>query len=298
MSGLLYYGIIFPISLLPMAILYRVSDLLFLLIYYGAGYRKKVVLQNIRQSFPERTEEEHQAIGREFYRHFCDLIVESFKGFTISESEIQKRFRFLNPELLDGTFAKGQSAMLIGGHYGNWEWLAVGIPGQMKHRGVAVYKPLSNLFFDAKMRETRGRFGLEMIPIPSVPEFFRCEAEMKGAKKPFLAIFGIDQSPGDPRKAHWTTFLGQDTGVPFGAEKYTILYDLPVFFGVIHKEKRGHYSFRIQKILESGASVPHGWILEEGSRLLEEEIRRVPPYWLWSHRRWKHRKPTSASDSR
>lgn len=295
MSGLLYYGIIFPISLLPTGVLYRISDLLYLLTFYVVGYRKKVVFQNISRSFPELSPKEHSVIAREFYRHFCDLIVESFKGFTISESEIRKRFRFKNPEVLDEAFSVGQSAMLIGGHYGNWEWLAVGIPGQMKHRGVAVYKPLSNLFFDEKMRKTRGRFGLEMIPIPKVPEFFRNEMVKEESKKPFLAIFGIDQSPGDPRKAHWTTFLGQDTGIPFGAEKYAKLYNLPVFFGVILKEKRGHYSFRIQKILDAGTAMPHGWILEEGSRLLENEIRRVPAYWLWSHRRWKHRKPANSA---
>jgi KDO2-lipid IV(A) lauroyltransferase len=108
-------------------------------------------------------------------------------------------------------------------------------------------------------------------------------------------IFGIDQSPGDPKKAHWMTFLNQETGVPFGAEKYAREYDLPVFFGIIRKQSRGRYTFEFHPITERPRAVKSGEIVEEVSRRLEFEIRRDPRYWLWSHRRWKHRRPAAES---
>jgi KDO2-lipid IV(A) lauroyltransferase len=297
MTAFFYYGLILPISCLPMAVLYRVSDLLFVLTYYGFGYRKKVVAENILRAFPERSEEERRRISRDFYRHFCDLILESFKGFTISHREIRRRFHFENPEVLDALYQAKRSIVLVGGHYANWEWLAVGLPDQMKHRAAAIYKPLSNRFLDRKMRATRGRFGLEMIPIPEVPNFFAEEARLADSaeRRPVLTIFGIDQSPGDPRKAHWLQFLGQDTGVPFGAEKYAKQYDLAVVYGVILKKARGRYSFRVETMHPDSESIrdrAHGWILEEGSRRLEAQIRKIPQYWLWTHRRWKHARPS------
>ncbi len=273
-----------------MAALYRISDVLFLIIYYLATYRRRVVQENIARSFPEKNPAEHAEIAREYYRHFCDLIVESLKGFSISGEEIQRRFVCLNPAVLRGEFEAGRSAILVGGHLNNWEWLAVSIRQQIPYRPVGIYKPLSNRFLEKKMRVTRSRFGLEMIPIRDVPDFFRQQGA-SAEEMPTITIFGIDQSPGDPRKAHWIKFLHQDTGVPFGAEKYAKAYGLPVFFGVIHKTARGFYTFEIRPLVADPKSTPHGWILEEASRWLEKEIRRAPPYWLWSHRRWKHRKP-------
>jgi len=292
MTAFLYTFLILPISRLPMAILYRISDLLFVLIYHLLLYRKKVFLENLQRPFPEKSAAEREALARDFYRHFCDLIVESFKGFTISKEEINRRFKIRNPEVLHEAFANSKSAILVGGHYNNWEWLAVAARQQIRHRAAAIYKPLSNRFLEKKMRATRGKFGLEMIPIKNVPAFFKDEEKLIQEKRalPFAMMFGIDQSPGDPRKAHWVNFLGQDTGVSFGAEKFAREYQLPVFFAVIHKVARGMYELELRPL----SAPPHpdhkGWILEQGTALIEAEIRKDPRYWLWTHRRWKHSK--------
>ncbi|MBS1961464.1 MAG: lysophospholipid acyltransferase family protein [Bdellovibrionales bacterium] len=290
MTAVLYTLFVLPISRLPMRALYLLSDAFFVLIFYVLRYRRRVVEENLARSFPEKSAAERVVIARDFYRHFCDLIVESFKSFTISDAEIRARFRVANPEILVPFFEAGRSVVLAGGHYNNWEWLAVALRQQIPHRAVAIYKPLSNRFLEGKMRETRGKYGLEMLPMREVPAFFRAAAA-DPRTVPYAMIFGSDQSPGDPRKAHWMTFLGQDTGVTFGAEKYAKEYDLPIFFGVIRKVSRGKYLFELQPITDRPREAAPGALIEEVTRRLEAEIRQDPRYWLWTHRRWKHRRP-------
>lgn len=292
MTAVIYTLLILPISRLPMAALYILSDGIAILVHSIVGYRRRVVDENLAQSFPEKSATERRRLSRAFYRHFADLIVESFKSFTVSDSEIRSRFRVTNPEALEPYFRAGRSIVLSGGHYGNWEWLAMAMPRQISHRAVAIYKPLSNLFLDRRMRETRGKYGLEMLPMREVPAFFR-EATTNPHPIPCAVVFGSDQSPGDPRKAYWTTFLNQDTGVTFGAEKYAKEYDLPVFFGLIRKESRGHYALEFHLVTDRPRESKSGEITEEVTRRLESEIRKDPRFWLWTHRRWKHRRPTS-----
>lgn len=294
MTALLYAFFILPLSKLPLTVLYRFSDLLFLITFYGVGYRKKVIRENIARAFPGLSETERGKIARDFYRHFCDLVFESVRSFSISDEEVRKRFHLNNPEVLSDAYGRRESIVLVGGHYGNWEWLAMGLPLQMQHQLVAIYKSLSNPFFDRKMRETRGRTGLELVSTREISDFFQRENArvIAGERKPFIVGFGFDQSPGDPRKAHWIRFLGLETGVVFGAEKLAKEYGLPVYYGIIRKRSRGYYDFTISPLVQPPHVERSGWILEQGMRLLESEIRKKPAYWLWSHRRWKHAKPS------
>ena len=285
--------LIVPVSLLPYPLLYGLSDILFLVFYYLIGYRKKVVLKNIQRSFPNKTTEEHSAICKEFYHHFCDLILESLKVFTISEKEVKERMVFVNPELVNRYFEKGQSMILAGGHYNNWELFAVGIDAAIKHPAIAIYKPLSNPFFDQKMRTTRSKFGLRMISTKDVKEVMDQEKNNLS-----MTIFGIDQSPGNPAKCYWTKFLNQDTGVLFGAEKYAKEYNYPVVFGHITKLKRGFYTFEFIEVTDQPRSTQFGEIMEKLTRLLEKDILQKPEYWLWSHKRWKHKRPAELNESK
>jgi Kdo2-lipid IVA lauroyltransferase/acyltransferase len=282
---LFFYGVLIPISYVPYPVLYFLSDGLYVVIYKLVGYRKKVVLQNIANSFPEKTHEEHLQIVSAFFRHFCDLVVESIKVFTISEEQVKERFRFINPEYIDHFFEKGQSVILAGGHYNNWELFAVAIDGAIKHKAVALYKRLNNKFFDEKMRSSRGKYGLNMISTKVVKEEFEKEDGLR------VIIFGVDQSPGNPRTCYWSDFLNQDTGMIFGAEKYAKEYNYPVLYGRINKVKRGYYTFEFSDAIEEPQSTSHGEITKGIHHLLEKDIIAQPEYWLWSHKRWKHKRP-------
>ena len=285
-NALLYYLVIIPVSLLPFPLLYALSDGLYILFYYMLGYRKKVVLQNIRNSFPDKTEKEHIEICKKFYRHFCDLVVESLKTFTISEKEVLKRVICTNPEVIDKYFDQKRSVIIAGGHYNNWELFAVAVDALIKHKTVGIYKPLSNKYFDGKMRATRGKYGLEMISTKEVKQFFDNHTNVLTA-----TIFGTDQSPSNPNNAYWMKFLNQDTGVLFGAEKFAKEYNYPVVYGRLNKLKRGHYSLDFTDVTDTPTETAYGEITEKITLLLEKDIEAIPQYWLWTHRRWKHKRP-------
>ncbi len=284
---ILYYLVIIPISLLPFWVLYRISDLLFLLQYYAIRYRKDVVLTNIKNSFPNKSNKEHKAIQRKFFRHFCDLVVESFKLFTISEEEIAKRVVLVNPAPIKELQKNKQSFLIALGHYNNWEMLAVAATKLVKHQPLVIYKPLTNKFFDDKMQLTRGKFGIKLIPMKSVGDYLE-----KKSTKPTMTCFVTDQSPSSPQKAYWLNFLNQETGVMYGIEKYGKKYNLPILYGSLQKVKRGYYTIEVSTITEDPSSTAYGAITTLATQALEKDIIAKPEYWLWTHKRWKHNKPT------
>jgi KDO2-lipid IV(A) lauroyltransferase len=249
------------------------------------GYRKKIVFANIQRSFPDKSEKEQKNICKQFYRHFCDLIVESIKTFSISEKEMLKRVTCKNPEVINKYYDENRSVIIAGGHFNNWELFAVAIDSLIKHKAIGIYKPLSNLYFDKKMKNTRSKYGLRMMAIKDVKRVFEKELSNLTA-----TIFGIDQSPSNPKSAYWLNFLNQDTAVLFGTEKYAKDYNYPVLYGRLNKEKRGHYSFELFDVTDKPQETAYGEITEKVTKLLEKDICNAPPYWLWTHRRWKHQR--------
>ncbi len=287
-SILLYYGVLIPLSLLPFRILYAVSDLLHLVLYRLAGYRKKVVMRNLRNAFPEKNEREIVRLASLFYRHLCDLVVESVKIFSISPGQVHARMKCRNPEVLDKLHDDGRSVILAGGHFNNWELFAVAVDELVKHRTIGIYTPLTNRFLDGKMQRSRSRYGLTMIATRKVKEFFR-----EHTAERTMTIFAIDQSPSSASRCYWTTFLNQETAVLFGTEKYAREYNYPVVFGRILKLKRGYYEFEFELAVEDPSSMKPGEITEKVTRMLEKDIVGAPEYWLWSHRRWKRKREIS-----
>lgn len=284
-SKLLFYLIIKPISFLPYFLLYGVSDFFYFLLYYVIGYRKKVVMNNLKNSFPNKNEKERKHIARKFYRHFTDLIFESLKNFSISEKEALKRMKSINHEVVNKFYREGRSVILCGGHYGNWELWAMAAAGSLEHPVYGIYKELSNKFFDDKMHESRGRYGLFLLATKNVT---RKLEEMKD--EAIASVYGFDQSPGNPRKAFWMDFLNQDTPCSFGPEKFAVKYNSPVIYVHLEKIKRGYYQVTYEELFDQPADMGHGEIITKINKVLETDIRKNPNIWLWTHRRWKHKR--------
>lgn len=283
MSKILYWIVLKPVSRLPYFLLYRVSDFFFFLLYVVLGYRKKVVMGNLKMALPHLSEKEHKQIAWDFYRHFCDVIVEAVKNFSVKEEDLLKRMKVSNPEVLNYFANSGQSVILAGGHYANWELWALSSPLQMNMPLVAIYKKLTNAFFDDKMRESRAKYGMQLIPTSQVKNYLN-----EHHKETMCLVFAIDQSPGDPRKCIWIDFMGIDSPTQYGMEKYAKELNWPVVYGFITKVKRGFYECRIEVITETPREFGHGELLQHASRILEKEIYREPYLWLWTHKRWKH----------
>lgn len=285
-SKLLYYLVIKPISLLPHWMLYGVSDFLFVIFYYIIPYRKKVVMDNLTKSFPEKTPSEIKSICRKFYRHFTDLVIESLKNFSISEKEVNRRMVGTGLEMLETLHSKGKSIILCGGHYANWEFWALACSSHFKHPVYALYTRLTNPFFEKKMKSSREKFGLKMIPTKEYSQFLKDNI----TKIQFTSVFGFDQSPSNPDRAVWIKFLGRDTAAHFGAEKYAKEYNLPVVYGHKSKTSRGYYNVHYELVTEDPNSFAHGELTQKLHNILEADIRKTPQLWLWSHKRWKHKR--------
>jgi KDO2-lipid IV(A) lauroyltransferase len=291
LTAILYYLILWPLSRLPMGMLYGLGNLLFVVLYRVAGFRKKVVRTNLMNSFPEKSKSAIDAIEKEYYHHLSDLIVESIKFFSIGHDEAQQRMKYTGTEIFQELYRKGKSVVIVGGHYGSWELLAVTIAEHIPHRMFALYTPLANRFLNEKMQASRSKYGLNMVPVSDARPLFK---ETKNY--PIAAIFGSDQSPRNPKKAYWLKFLNQDTGVQFGAEKFAKEYDCAVVYGQIKRLGRGNYETEFRLLCEDPGSMKYGEITESHTKMLEEAIIREPAYWLWSHRRWKRKRPAEVNE--
>jgi len=284
-SKVIFYLIIKPISLLPYPIIYGISNVISFLFFYIIPYRKKTVTKNIKNSFPQKDKKELNTIARKFYTHLSDIIVESIKLFSITQKQIDYRFSIENPEILQTYFDQGRDVILVGGHYNNWEILAVGINQIVPHDCIGIYTKLSDPFFDDKMKSSRSKFGLKMINTREVTSNF-----IKKNKTPRMTIFGADQSPTYSKNIHWTNFLNQDTAVALGTERFSKKYNLPVVFCSINKWKRGIYSAKLSVLTENPQDTEDGEITEMHTSKLENQINTQPEFWLWTHKRWKRKR--------
>ena len=284
MTKFFYYLLILPLSLLPYPLLYLLSDIIFLIMYRVIGYRKEVVFTNLKNSFPNKSKQELKKIMSDFYRHLCDIIMESIKGFTISEKQLRKRLIIKNPEFSNYFADKGQSIIFVGGHYNNWEICAQAFAMYSNHKCIGIYKPLSNAFINEKIYTSRSKYGMHLISMKQTKKSFEDGNEAKAI------VFGSDQNPANPKRAHWMQFLNQDTSVLFGVERYAKEYNWPVVFVSISKVKRGYYEVEYSLITDKPTEQPHGKITEDFTKRLEQDIINQPQYWLWSHKRWKHKR--------
>ena len=285
-SKLLFYIVILPISKLPFWMLYLLSDFLYFVLYRIIGYRTKVVRQNLSNSFPEKSEKEILAIEAKFYSHLCDLVVESLKAFSISLEDAKTRMKDRNIEVVNQHFKQGRQVVLVWGHYGNWELFAITIGATTAHKTLALYTPLKNKFINEKITESRSKYGLGMLSITEI------KSKLNDINSDLYAIiFGADQSPRKSQRAYWMKFLNQETGIQFGTEKFAKEFNAVVIFTNIYKVKRGYYELQYDVITEQPNEEAVGFISKTHTKMLENVIQQQPEYWLWSHKRWKHKRP-------
>jgi KDO2-lipid IV(A) lauroyltransferase len=280
------YGItafvLYFISLLPFPVLYFLSDILYVFLYYIFKYRRKVVLINLLNSFPEKSKTEIDEIEKSFYRYLADLMLESVKTMTLSANQIKKRFVFKNLELLTKHLQNGRSVIAVSGHYGNWEWGPLAIALELKEKVLVVYKPLSNKRFERLMNRMRSRFGSIMVPMKLT---MRKVIEYKN--EPHLLVLVGDQTPTREESVYFTSFLNQQTAVFLGVEKIALKTNNPIVYFSINKTKRGYYECVVKSLIDSPELTSEHEITNLHIGELEKNIRFKPEYWLWSHKRWK-----------
>jgi KDO2-lipid IV(A) lauroyltransferase len=280
------YPFLWIVSILPFRIFYWLSDVVYFLVYYLIGYRKKTVRANLAMALPHLSNEERLVIEKKSYQHLCDMFMEMIKTMTISSEEMNERFIITNLEVIKEYEKKGKSIMLLASHYASWEWL-ITLNQKVSYQGIGVYKKIANKYFDKLIRDIRSKYNTQLVvtnkTIPLIAH---------NQKEGILSIYGLasDQSPKLDRIFHWDTFMGIEVPVHTGAEMLAKKYDLNVVFAKVKKVKRGYYEATLIPISDNPKSIPDFEITSIFLREVEKQILEAPEYYFWTHKRWKHRR--------
>lgn len=278
--------LLYMLSLLPFWVLYGLSDALYYFLFYMIGYRKKVVFDNLRNSFPEKREAERQLIAKQFYRFFPDLIVEAIKMRTMTAKQVRERIELINPEEVYRHFDQNKGVIGVTAHYGNWELGIHRLSLMTDHPRLVIYKPLNDKDFNEVYNRLRSRFGATMVPMKQI---LRHIVRLKG--KPHISMFVADQTPTYQDSDYFMEFLNQEALVYTGTERIARMTKNPIVYCHIgRKKKRGHYFCKFTTLVEDPDVYETRDITQLHNRFTEKIIKEQPAYWLWTHRRWKRKR--------
>lgn len=283
---LLVYPILWLISILPFPILYLFSDFVYLLIYRVIGYRKKTVRENIALALPHLSEQERLIIEKKSFQYLCDMFLEMAKTMTISQSEINKRYVFTNIETYLELEKKGKSIALMCAHYASYEWV-LSMNNHITFKGYGIYKKIANPYFDKLVKNIRARFKAYLITTKETKSTIE-----QNAKNNILGVFGFasDQTPRRSDTMHWDSFMGIETPIHTGAETLAKKYDMNVIYLKGRRVKRGYYEASFEVLSDDVKSIPDYKLSENFMRKVEQQIYEAPEFYLWTHKRWKHKK--------
>ena len=264
--------------------MYILADILYLVVYYLVRYRRKVTRANLAACFPDKAVGERRRIERRYYRYMCDLLVEAVVGLWASPEFIKRHYRIRNRQVVDRYYEQGRTVVLASAHYGNWEYMVASLGMQLLHHGIGVGKPLDDKAVASFITRRRTRFGTQVVDQTDVRQHV---AFFDRYHVPCALMMLGDQSPANPYRSYWTTFLGRDTAFLYGAEHFARQYNYPVLYYSVERVRRGYYELTFTPLCDKPLEVPQYSIVESYARTLEQQILRAPEYWLWSHRRWK-----------
>jgi Kdo2-lipid IVA lauroyltransferase/acyltransferase len=275
------------LSRLPFFILYGLADVLAVILHYGIGYRRKVIEENLRRSFPEKEDREIRRMVKAFYRHFCDISLETAKAWSMTREDFEKRLIIRGTDEMNRLCREGKSVILLAMHYNNWEWTAY-TQTKLEHKYLVVYNPVrGNPRFEQYLLQMREKWGAQTIP---VHKSVRTIMDFNKMNIPVCLGLVGDQRPPYITK-FWTTFLNQEACFNLGPEKIAQRTNQPVFFCLPKKIKRGYYEISFVPLIENPASMSQEDIMLTYVRTMEKYIREAPEYYLWSHKRWKQQRP-------
>ncbi len=275
-------AILYPMSLLPYRVLYVISDLFFIVIYYFIGYRREVVRINLEHAFPDKSSSERKALEKRYYKYLCDLMVESVKLISVRMKTLEKRCTLSDMDIFKSYYKEGKSCILVLGHYGNWEMIGQVFQHHLQQKFIVLYRKMKNKAFENGITRMRTRHGASVIEANSVLR------EWAGLKDvPHATAFIADQSPPKDNSIE-VEFIGKPVLTYNGVGKLAVRFSLPVVFIKIDRNKRGYYDLCAEIVSEPGDNLTAEQITQKHTDKLTEQIVQKPELWLWSHRRWKH----------
>jgi Kdo2-lipid IVA lauroyltransferase/acyltransferase len=273
-------------SRVPLLFWYPVARFMAWCAWRVIPYRRHVVDSNLKACFPEWDDTTREHVIRDYYRGFADMLVEVLHSLRLTESELRRRVRLVNPELVRDEVGKGKPVLIVAAHQANWEWMLLGLSTQLGIPVDAAYKPLVDNWAELEMRKLRSRFGARLIPAQGLLGDI-----IKQRGVPRVIAMVADQEPVSSERKHWLRFLNRDTAFFLGAEEIARTTRYAAFFVRLARRRRGHYEVEFVKLADAGEQLPAGEFTARYARLVEEQIRAAPADWPWSHKRWKLKKP-------
>ncbi|MDE6300346.1 MAG: lysophospholipid acyltransferase family protein [Muribaculaceae bacterium] len=275
---------------LPLGVLYPLATVGAGVLHHIVRYRRGIIRKNLRDCFPDKTEKELRHIEHDFYHRFADYTVETLKLMHVSDSEMRRRMQFENLDIIDRHLSAGRSVAVYFSHTFNWEWApAISLHSAMKPsdkvKFAQIYRPLKSKKFDNIMLRLRGRFHSV-----SIPKAHTARTLLDWRKQGIVSVTGFmsDQHPGHGDGGTPAVLLGRPSMMISGTEALARKLGMAVVFWDMRRVARGHYIINVKEITPDASAEPEHSITQTYTRLLEENIRRDPSLWLWSHNRWKH----------
>ncbi len=285
LAYILIYPFLWIISKLPFKTFYVFSDFVFVIVYYIIGYRKKVVNENLKLVFHNKSEKEITSVEKKFYKHMCDMFLEMIKSISISETQLKKRFIIKNTEELKRLESLNKSVIVMYGHYASYEWSVV-VENNISYDGYGIYKRIENKYFDRLVRRIRSKYNTTLISTKEAVSIIN-QNESDGIKS--MIAFLSDQSPKYKNAHYWSEFLNIKVPCFTGAEKLAKKLNLAVTYLKIDKVKRGYYEAELISLADDANLFDNYQITDKFTKELEQQIYVAPEYYLWTHKRWKHK---------
>ncbi len=278
------YPIIWIIARFPFSVIYKISDVVYFILFYVVKYRRETIISNLKIAFPAKTDQEILTLCKKSTRHFCDVFIEMVKSTTITDSQLKQRFICKDASEINAFAKANQPVVLMMGHQASYEW-TIALDDVLKFKNYAVYKPLKNTYFDQFIRSIRSKFGTSLVPMKKAYAILK-ESQQSTEEIGLFALVA-DQAPKPSAAQYFTLFFNQPTAVFMGGERMACQYEMPVFFLNVRKEKRGHYSASFKKITNDASKEADWFVTDQFYKNLEQQIECQPQYYLWSHKRWK-----------
>ena len=286
LTYIIAYPFIWLISRLNFTIIYLISDFLYYVLYYVFSYRKSVVRENLKLAFPKMPKKERLKLEKNIFRNLTDVFLETFKSINVSEEELKKRFIFKYPEVLERVYNNNKNVIVMCSHYCCWEWV-FGVRNVTNFKINAIYKQLSNKYFDRLTKSRRSQFGANMIKTKDTFKEISRKSELKELN---WYGFASDQSPKKSKAVYWNYFLNNWVPIHIGAEVIAKKYNMAIVFMDVQKIKRGYYEASFSLITDKPKDFKDFQLTEKYIRIVEKQIQNKPEYYTWTHRRFKHRK--------
>lgn len=283
---LIVYPLLWFISILPFRLLYLLSDICYYIVYYIIRYRRKTVRENLQMVFPNYSQQQITAIEKKSYRHLCDIFLEMIKTISITQKQIDRRFTYSNLDTYLNLEKKGKSIALMCAHYASYEWV-ISMNQHITFKGYAIYKKIKNPYFDDLVKNIRSKFKAYLITTKETNKVIE-----DNAKNGVLGVYGFasDQTPRRSNNMHWINFLGIESPIHFGAEMLSKRYNMNVIYLKVKKVKRGYYEATFEILTENVRELPKYEVSERFMREVEKQIYVQPELYLWTHKRWKHKR--------